>query len=325
MSRDRSFFSRSSADQPVERLLDIGFRQAHVDAAFEPQIPAALERPRYRGAKRRADGGVVVDNGQEIVAGALGALADQKRQAAITILDERLEHRAIGGDHAYGAVLLPQRKGLPLGDADLQAIRIKLQHRRVGDPGIGHQPRPRLVGIEEQQRGVPGHAGDGQDLFAADFLRPGERNGGDAKAGGVGGLVAGVLEPIDDIGDMAAGDGTIAERRNQQKNRTGDAKSAWRQPGDPHAAAVDPRPIRREPGDAIEPVAQRRKIEPPAQPIFPRARHGAAAHWKARQALPPLLPVAAPTASAVGRGVLHHPFHQLVEGDARMCSKLGHE
>ena len=206
------------------------------------------------------------------MAGALGALADQKRQAAITILDERLEHRAVGGDHAHGAVLLPQRKGLPLGDADLQPIRIKLEHRRVGDPGIGHQPRPRRVGIEEQQRGVPGHAGDGQHLFAADFLRPGERNGGNAKAGGVGGLVAGVLEPIDDIGDMAAGDGTVAERRDQQKNRTGNAKSAWRQPGDPHAAAVDPRPIRREPGDAIEPVAQRRKIEPSAQPIFPRAR-----------------------------------------------------
>ena len=206
------------------------------------------------------------------MAGALGALADQKRQAAIAILDERLEHRAVGGDHAHGAVLLPQRKSLPLGDADLQPIRIKLEHRRVGDPGIGHQPRPRRFGIEEQQRGVPGHAGDGQDLFAADFLRPGERNGGNAKAGGVGGLVAGVLEPIDDIGDMAAGDGAVAERRDQQKNRTGNAKSAWRQPGDPHAAAVDPRPIRREPGDAIEPVAQRRKIEPSAQPIFPRAR-----------------------------------------------------
>ena len=28
--------------QPVERLLDIGFRQAHVDAVVEPQVPAPL-------------------------------------------------------------------------------------------------------------------------------------------------------------------------------------------------------------------------------------------------------------------------------------------
>ena len=38
-----------------------------------------------------------------------------------------------------------------------------------------------------------------------------------------------------------------------------------------------------------------------------------------------LLPLQAPTASAVDRGILHHPSYQLIEGDARVSGELRHE
>src|SRR5215469_13112565 len=38
-----------------------------------------------------------------------------------------------------------------------------------------------------------------------------------------------------------------------------------------------------------------------------------------------VLSLIAPTASAAGRGVLHHPLHQLIERDARIGSKFRHE
>ena len=170
------------------------------------------------------------------------------------------------------AVLLPERESLPLGDADLQTVGIKLEHGRVGDPGIGHEPGARRLGIEEQKRGVAGHAGDGQHLFAADFFRAGQRDGGNAETGGVGRLVAGILQPIDDVGDMAAGDGAVAEGCGQEKNEAGKAEPARRQPCDPHAAAFDPLPISREPRDAIQPIAQRLEVKPTAQPIFSPTR-----------------------------------------------------
>ncbi len=263
----QEFFLAIEPHQPLERLLDIGFRQADVDAVIEPQVPAAFG-DENRSAQHPADIGKAVDDGEEIVARALCAFADQKRQAAIAILDERFEDRTVGGNDADGAVLLPERKSLPLGHADLQTVGIKLEHGGVGDPGIGHEPGARRLRIKEQKRGVAGHAGDRQHLFAADFLRAGQRNGGNTETGGVGRLVAGVLQPIDDVGDMAAGDGAVAEGCGQEKNEARKAKSARRQPCDPHAAAFDPLPVSREPRDAIQPIAQRLEIKPTAQPIF---------------------------------------------------------
>jgi len=104
---------------------------------------------------------------------------------------------------------------------------------------------------------VPGHAGDGQHLFAADFLRPGERNRSNAKPGGVSGLITGILQPIDNLGDMTAQYRAVAQRHDNQQRRTGNAKSAPRQPRDPDAAAFDPMPISRQPGDAMQPLAHR--------------------------------------------------------------------
>ena len=174
----------------------------------------------------------------------LSAPSDNKRQAKIAILHKRFEDGAVGGDDANAAVFLPERKGLSLGDGDLQAVWVELEHGRIGDPGIRHQPGPRSVGVEEKQRRMPGHAGDGEYLFAADFLRSGERNGRNPKTNRIGALVAGILQPIDDVGDVTAGDGAVTERCSEQQNRSGDAKSRRRrQPRDPgvpppHPSAV---------------------------------------------------------------------------------------
>ena len=146
---------------------------------------------------------------------AFGAVADHQRQAEIAVLDERFEHRAVGGDDADAAVLLPEREGLPLGDRDLQAVGIKLQHRRIGDPRIGHQPRARRVGVEEQQRGAAGDAGGGENFFAADFLLAGQRNRGDAQADRIRNRIARILEPSDQVGEVLALDDAIAECAGQ--------------------------------------------------------------------------------------------------------------
>ena len=90
----------------------------------------------------------------------LGALADHQRQRGKALRHVRLEHGAVGGDQRDAAVLLPEREGLALLDVDVQAAGIKLEHGRVGDPRIGHQPRARLRGVEKQQRGAAGDAGE---------------------------------------------------------------------------------------------------------------------------------------------------------------------
>ena len=73
-------------------------------------------RHQDRGAQHRADVGIAVEDGEKILAWRSRAAADDQRQAEIAVLDERFEHRAVGGDDADAAVLLPQREGLPLGD-----------------------------------------------------------------------------------------------------------------------------------------------------------------------------------------------------------------
>ena len=63
-----------------------------------------------------ADVRVAIEKGEEILGLPLGAAADHQRQAEIAVLDERFEHRAVGGDDVDVAVLLPEREGLTLGD-----------------------------------------------------------------------------------------------------------------------------------------------------------------------------------------------------------------
>ena len=109
-------------DQAVERGGDVAFRQLHVDAVGQPQIPAPI-RHQDRRAQRRADVRITVDDGEKVPGLPLGVAADHKRQAEIAVLDKGLEHGAVGGDDAEPAVLLPQRKSVTLGDRDLQAVR----------------------------------------------------------------------------------------------------------------------------------------------------------------------------------------------------------
>ena len=122
----------------------------------------------------------------------------------IAALDERLEHRAVGGDDADAAVLLPERKSLPLGDRDLQAVGIELEHRRIGDPRIGHQARARRVGVEEQQRRAAGDAGGGEDFLAADFLRAGSEIAAMRKPTEFAAASRASLSPVDQAGNMLA-------------------------------------------------------------------------------------------------------------------------
>ena len=101
-------------------------------------------------------------------------------------------------------VLLPHREGLPLADGDVQAVGIELQDRGIRDPGIGFQARARGFGIEKQQRAFSGDAGGGEHLLARDFLRPADRDRGDAEAGGVGGGIARIAQLRRDGVDMPA-------------------------------------------------------------------------------------------------------------------------
>ena len=187
--------------------------------------------------------GIAIDDGEEILGLQLGAAPDDQRQTAIAVFDKRLEYGAVGGNDADAAVLLPQRESLPLGDGDLQPIGIELEDGRIGDPRIRHQAGPRGVGIEKKKRGPAGHAGGGENVFAADFLRSGQRNRRDTKAERVGGFVAGILQPSDDVGDMTAGDHAVAERGGQQQDGGGDADAGRRR--HPHDARQRQRPKRR--------------------------------------------------------------------------------
>ena len=231
----QKFFVMIERDQPVERSHHIGFRQPHIDAVGEPQIPAPL-RHQDRGAQLGADIGIAVDDGEEILGRAFRAFADHERQPDIAAFDERFEHRAVGGDDADAAVLLPDGKSLPFGHRDLQAIGIKFQHRRIANPRIGHQPLARGVGVEEQQRSAAGDAGGGEDFLAADFLRAGQRNRGDPEADRIRHRVAGVLEPGDQIGKVLALDDAIAERAREQQHGSRDT-DARRQALEPRTPA----------------------------------------------------------------------------------------
>ena len=217
-------------DEAIERGGDVAFRQLHIDAVGQPQIPTPV-RHQDRSAQRRADIRIAVDDSEKILGLAFGVAADHKGQAEIAVLDEGLEHGAVGGNHAQPAVLLPQRKSVTLGDRDLQPVRIELEHGGVGDPRICQQPLARRIGVEEQKRGAAGDAGRGEDFFAADFLLAGERDRRDAEAERVGRDIACILGPVDHLGHMLSGDRAIDQRAGNEQDRSDDAGAA-RQMGD---------------------------------------------------------------------------------------------
>jgi hypothetical protein len=161
-------------------------------------------------------------SGEEVLGGALRAFADHDRKTDIAPLDERFEHRAIRCDDADAPVFLPQRKSLALGDGDLQAIGIELEHRRIADPRIGHQFCARHVGVQKQQRGAAGDAGGGENFFPADFLRSGQRNRDNAETERVRRGVARVLEPVDDIGNVLASNHAVTQHAGDEQHCAGD-------------------------------------------------------------------------------------------------------
>ena len=149
--------------------------------------------------------------------------ANNQRQKPGMGGDKRLDHDAVGRDHADAAALLPERKGLPLANCDVQAVGIELQHGRVGDPWIGLQLRARVVGIEKQQRRAAGDAGDGENFFARHLLLAGKRDGRNVKAGGIGKRVTHIPDLRRHGVDMAASDGAIAGAGQKDRERGGDS------------------------------------------------------------------------------------------------------
>ena len=63
-------------------------------------------------------------------------------------------------------------KACALGDRDLQPIRIELEHRGIGDPGIGHQPARAASASRNNSEARPVTPAVVEDFLAADFLLP---------------------------------------------------------------------------------------------------------------------------------------------------------
>ena len=137
-----------------------------------------------------------------------------------------LEHRAVIGDHREPAVLLPQRERRALDDVDLELAGIELQHRGVGDPGIGLQLVAHGGGIEEQQRGAAIDAADREHLVLAQLLAAVDGDRGDAESGGIGQRIAGVAQRRGEFVEMAALDDAEAGAAEQQQHGRGDAGAA---------------------------------------------------------------------------------------------------
>ena len=79
MSRVIRFLLAVERDQPLERAVDVGLRQPHVDAVLQPQVPAPLA-DQDRGAHLVAQRGIAVEQREEILGPRLGAAADHQRQ-----------------------------------------------------------------------------------------------------------------------------------------------------------------------------------------------------------------------------------------------------
>ena len=165
MSRVKILLSLVELDQRVERMRRCRLRQADVDAVLEHDVPPPFG-DQHGGVQLVADRRILVEQRQEILGPGSAPTPTTSGRLVNGCAGEGLDHGAVVGNHLDLAVTLPQREGVAFGDRDVQPARIKLEHGGVGDPGIGLKPRPRLVGVEEQQRGPPGDAGGGEDVVA---------------------------------------------------------------------------------------------------------------------------------------------------------------
>ena len=154
MSRDRIFFSRSSATSRSSACSTLVFRQPHVDPVLQPQIPAPLSH-QDRGAQRdrgfRDSGRAWRENPWPARS---APRADHERQAAVSVLDRtaRAPCRRRRSTLTWPS-FCHSAKAWRSVIADLQAVGIELEHARIGDPRDWPSSRARAaVGVEEQQR-----------------------------------------------------------------------------------------------------------------------------------------------------------------------------
>ena len=224
IARDQVLFL-VERDQPLQRGRDVGFRQPHVDAVVQPQVPAPLGH-QHRGAHGGAQVGIAVEQREKFLCARLGAASDHQRQLDQARRHIGFEHGAVIGDDGHLSVLLPERERLALPDADLQLARIELEHGGVGDPGIALEPFARLLDVEKEQRRRVGNTGGGEHVLAADVMLAGQGDRHDAEAGGIGGGVTHVLKRLNDGRDMIALDGAVGEARENDGDGAGSADAA---------------------------------------------------------------------------------------------------
>ena len=93
----------------------------------------------------------------------IGAFADDEGQIDVAAVVHLVDRRAVGGDGADLAVLLPDAVGRALDDVDDDLVWIKLAHARLLDERIGLEPRPGGGDVEEQKRAFRADAGERQD------------------------------------------------------------------------------------------------------------------------------------------------------------------
>ena len=213
------------------------------------------------------------------------------------------------GDHRDLAVLLPEREGVALGDRDVQPAGIELEHGRLGDPGIGLEPRrapARRRGTAATMRPVmPAVV---RISSRVSCLLAGERDRGDAEA---------------------------RRRWRRRRERRASSRHDHRHVAAAHRAVSRRSPARRpQRRRRRRRAAVRRLRSGPSQRRSTAVRTGRvrASRRKRRRAC-----VAAAGADAglrgarerrrspVQRGVLDHPSHQLIERHARMGREFGHE
>jgi len=216
---------RVERNEPRQRGRNVGFRQPHVDAVLQPQVPAPFAH-QDRGAHEGAQRGVAVEQRQEFLRARLRAAPDHERQFDEARRDIGSEHGAVFGNDVHLSVLLPQREGLALLDADLKLAGIEFEHGGVGDPGIGLEAFARLLDVEKEQRRGVGDAGGGEHLLAADVVLAGKRDRHDPEAGGIGGAVTRVFQRRNDARDMIAFDGAVGEARENDDDGAGNADAA---------------------------------------------------------------------------------------------------
>jgi len=242
--------------QPIERLVDIEFRQPHFDAIAQPQVPAPVgdqhRRPHIVAQRREP-----IEQCEEFPGAQLRAVAHHQRKVRIGRRHVRLEHGAVTGDHPDPARLLPQGERFALGDRDHQAIGQQLLDGRFRDPGIGLEAGAGIGDIEEQERGASGYAGGGENFLAAEMVLPRQRHRRDIEADDIRRHVADIAEKIEHHVGVAATHGAIARAH-------GDDRYGSREPGTPRQPR---KPIRH----AVEPAVD---AAPPAlrlQQSYPAA------------------------------------------------------